>query len=114
MEADGCNRKQVKAKVPGNSFWGSLYILAMAKKFVIEGGRYLKGEIRIRGAKNAVTKQMVAALLAPGKSTLKNVPEIGDVEITKQILTSLGCVIDHQKDEGVLKIDATNLSTPAV
>lgn len=86
----------------------------MAKKFIIEGGRYLKGEIRIRGAKNAVTKQMVAALLAPGKSVLKNVPEIGDVEITKQILTSLGCVISHQADEGILEIDAKDLATHAV
>jgi UDP-N-acetylglucosamine 1-carboxyvinyltransferase len=86
----------------------------MAKKFVIEGGRYLKGEIRIRGAKNAVTKQMVAALLAPGKSVLSNVPEIGDVEITKQILSSIGCVIHHQKESGILEIDAANLNTHAV
>src|SRR3954469_2605491 len=92
----------------------SFYITSMAKKFLIEGGRYLKGEIQIRGAKNAVTKQMVAALLAPGKSVLKNVPEIGDVEITKQILSSLGCVISHQTDEGILEIDAKNLATPAV
>ena len=86
----------------------------MAKKFIIEGGRYLKGEIRVRGAKNAVTKQMVAALLAPGKSVLKNVPDIGDVEITKQILSSLGCKISHQKDEGILEIDAAELTTPEV
>src|SRR3954471_7147943 len=86
----------------------------MAKKFIIEGGRYLKGEIRIRGAKNAVTKQMVAALLAPGKSVLHNVPEIGDVEITKQILSSIGCVITHRKEEGILEIDAANLTTQVV
>ncbi|HLP42885.1 MAG TPA: UDP-N-acetylglucosamine 1-carboxyvinyltransferase, partial [Fibrobacteria bacterium] len=86
----------------------------MSKKFIIEGGHHLKGEIRVRGAKNAVTKEMVAALLAPGKSVLQNVPEIGDVEITKQILASVGCVVDHQKDEGVLSIDASALSTHAV
>jgi len=86
----------------------------MAKKFIIEGGRYLKGEIRIRGAKNAVTKQMVASLLAPGKSTLQNVPEIGDVEITKQILGSLGCTVTHEKEEGILSIDAAGLATHRV
>jgi UDP-N-acetylglucosamine 1-carboxyvinyltransferase len=86
----------------------------MAKKFIIEGGRYLKGEIRIRGAKNAVTKQMVAALLAPGKSVLQNVPEIGDVEITKQILASIGCKVEHDKDAGVLSIDAAGLNTHRV
>ncbi len=86
----------------------------MAKKFIIEGGRYLKGEIRIRGAKNAVTKQMVAALLAPGKSILSNVPEIGDVDITKQILASVGCIVTHQREEGILEIDASALSTHTV
>lgn len=86
----------------------------MPKKFIIEGGRYLKGEVRIRGAKNAVTKQMVAALLAPGKSELHNVPEIGDVEITKQILASIGCVVSHDKEGGVLSVDAGNLSTHRV
>lgn len=86
----------------------------MAKKFVIEGGRYLKGEIRIRGAKNAVTKEMVAALLAPGKSVLRNVPEIGDVEITKKILSSIGCKVEHAKDEGVLSVDAAGLNTHTV
>ena len=86
----------------------------MPKKFIIEGGRYLKGEIRIRGAKNAVTKQMVAALLAPGKSVLQNVPEIGDVEITKQILASIGCAVAHDKEGGVLSVDATNLATHRV
>ncbi|HKP96404.1 MAG TPA: UDP-N-acetylglucosamine 1-carboxyvinyltransferase [Fibrobacteria bacterium] len=86
----------------------------MAKKFIIEGGRYLKGEIRIRGAKNAVTKQMVAALLAPGKSVLHNVPEIGDVEITKQILSSIGCAVTHRKEAGILEIDSADLSTQVV
>jgi UDP-N-acetylglucosamine 1-carboxyvinyltransferase len=86
----------------------------MAKKFIIEGGRYLKGEIRVRGAKNAVTKQMVAALLAPGKSVLRNVPDIGDVDISKQILASVGCAVQHDKDEGILSIDAEGLATHAV
>ncbi len=86
----------------------------MAKKFIIEGGRYLKGEIQIRGAKNAVTKEMVASLLAPGKSLLKNIPEIGDVEITKQILSSVGCKVEHDLEKGQLSIDASNLSTSSV
>src|SRR3954470_3860792 len=86
----------------------------MAKKFIIEGGRYLKGEIRIRGAKNAVTKQMVASLLAPGRSVLQNVPEIGDVEITKRILASIGCSVDHDQEGGVLSLDAAGLATHRV
>ena len=42
----------------------------------VEGGKPLHGTIKVRGAKNFVSKAMVAALLAPGKSVLKNVPEI--------------------------------------
>jgi UDP-N-acetylglucosamine 1-carboxyvinyltransferase len=84
------------------------------KKFKIEGGRYLKGEVAIRGAKNAVTKEMVAALLAPGLSELVNVPDIGDVSITRRILESLGCVMQHDADAGTLRIDATHLNGPTV
>lgn len=86
----------------------------MARKYSIEGGRYLKGEIRVRGAKNAVTKEMVASLLAPGKSVLRNVPDIGDVDITRRILQSLGCVIRHEADAGRLEIDAAPLQGPEV
>lgn len=84
------------------------------KKFKIEGGRYLKGEVTVRGAKNAVTKEMVAALLAPGISELTNVPDIGDVSITRRILESLGCLIQHDADAGTLRIDAAALHGPEV
>ena len=47
----------------------------------VEGGKPLNGTIKVRGAKNFVSKAMVAALLAPGKSVLKNVPEIRDVHV---------------------------------
>jgi UDP-N-acetylglucosamine 1-carboxyvinyltransferase len=88
--------------------------MQMTRKFRIDGGKTLKGQVQIRGAKNAVTKEMVASLLAPGKSILKNVPEIGDVDITRKILSSLGCVITHKADEGILELDASNLQTPEV
>ena len=47
----------------------------------VEGGKPLNGTIKVRGAKNFVSKAMVAALLAPGTSVLKNVPEIRDVHV---------------------------------
>ena len=47
----------------------------------VVGGKPLNGTIKVRGAKNFVSKAMVAALLAPGKSVLKNVPEIRDVHV---------------------------------
>ncbi len=79
------------------------------KKYKLAGGRYLKGEITVRGAKNAVTKQMVASLLAEGKSRLKNVPLIGDVTVTSEILSSLGCGIEFNSDMGIMELDASKL-----
>ena len=56
----------------------------------IEPSGPLRGEVRVRGSKNAVTKHMVAAILGDTPSTISNAPEIGDVEITAGILRSLG------------------------
>ncbi len=86
----------------------------MGRKYLIEGGRYLKGEIAVRGAKNAVTKEMVAALLASGTTRLRNVPAIGDVDITRRVVESLGCKIKHDPEAGILEIDSSGLSTPEV
>ncbi len=86
----------------------------MDRKYVIEGGRYLKGEIAVRGAKNAVTKEMVAALLAAGKSTLRNVPDIGDVDITRRLLAALGCRVEHEREAGILCVHGETLDTPEV
>lgn len=86
----------------------------MTRTYGIEGGVRLQGEISVRGAKNAVTKQMVAALLAPGVTTLRNVPEIGDVEITKRVIESVGVAVDHDPSGGTVRIDATTLTGPEV
>lgn len=86
----------------------------MERKYLVEGGGNLQGEITVRGAKNAVTKEMVASLLAPGLSRLRNVPDIGDVDITRRILESLGCLIRHDAEAGTLEMDSSPLSTPEV
>lgn len=59
-------------------------------KFIVNGGRPLKGSVRIGGAKNASFKLMIASLLASGQSRLLNISKIGDVQITKKIIKDLG------------------------
>lgn len=86
----------------------------MARTYSIEGGVSLQGTISVRGAKNAVTKEMVAALLAPGATTLRNIPEIGDVEITKKVIEAVGVKVGHDTAAGVVTIDATTLAGPEV
>jgi UDP-N-acetylglucosamine 1-carboxyvinyltransferase len=59
-------------------------------EILVTGGVRLSGSVWVLGAKNAVLKQMVAALLAPGEHRLDNVPRILDVEFMGQVLGHLG------------------------
>lgn len=63
--------------------------------FRVEGGETLHGEVIVPGAKNSVLKLMAATLLAPGTSTLTNVPDIEDVTIMAELLRRLGCEVTH-------------------
>jgi len=60
----------------------------------IRGGRPLKGSVRVGGRKNAVLPLIAATLLADGSSRLENVPQIHDVMLYREILTSLGARVD--------------------
>jgi UDP-N-acetylglucosamine 1-carboxyvinyltransferase len=62
----------------------------------ITGGRPVAGEIRCLGAKNFATKAMVAALLGSTPTTLGNVPEIGDVDITLDLLRSIDVSVERR------------------
>ncbi len=61
------------------------------EKLVIEGGRPLRGSIRISGAKNAALPILIATLLAPGEHRLVNVPELADTSSTLSLLGRIGC-----------------------
>jgi UDP-N-acetylglucosamine 1-carboxyvinyltransferase len=65
-----------------------------AEAWSIQPNGPLVGEVRVSGSKNAVTKHMVAAMLGSEVSTVTNAPEVGDVGITADILTSLGVGVD--------------------
>ena len=77
--------------------------VASADRFRIVGGMPLNGQVAVTGAKNSVLKLMAASLLAPGKTVIRNVPAIADVEIMSELLTRLGCTI--QSSVGVITID---------
>lgn len=70
----------------------------------VTGGRPLSGEVRLTGAKNSVLKLMAAALLAPGESTITDVPDILDVEIMAELLRRLGCEVTHDKGQAQVVI----------
>ena len=77
--------------------------MATHDRFRVIGGTHLRGEVRISGAKNSALKLMAAALLAPGLSTIRNVPDIADVDIMGDLLTRLGCTVIN--NHGVVTID---------
>jgi len=60
-------------------------------KLIIEGGRPLKGTIRISGSKNAALPILVACLLARGPVRLSNVPHLRDINTSLKLLNILGC-----------------------
>ena len=55
-------------------------------RFRISGGCRLEGEVTVTGAKNSVLKLMAASLLAVGTTTIRNVPDIADVDIMACLL----------------------------
>jgi UDP-N-acetylglucosamine 1-carboxyvinyltransferase len=80
---------------------------------IVTGGRPLTGSVRVAGAKNSALKLMAAALLAPGESVIRNVPEISDVQVMAEVLEHLGARVGRDGD--VLSIDAgdiTSVETP--
>ncbi|MCW2692997.1 MAG: UDP-N-acetylglucosamine 1-carboxyvinyltransferase [Mycobacterium sp.] len=64
----------------------------------------LQGEVRVRGSKNAVTKHMVAALLGSGPSVIHNVPDVGDVAITTDILRAVGAEVILEDDGATVTV----------
>ncbi len=79
------------------------------EKLVIDGGKILRGEVDINGAKNAAVAILPAAVLASyGKCLIENIPDIEDVHCLERILTDLGCKI-NKIDRNTLEVDATTI-----
>ena len=71
----------------------------------VNGPARLVGEVTVTGAKNSALKLMAASLLAPGKNTLLNVPQIKDVEIMADLLTRMGCTVTFDKATHTMEIE---------
>ncbi len=64
--------------------------------FVINGGRRLKGRVRIHGSKNAALPIMAAALLCDEPITLLDVPDLSDIRNMIRLLEALGCTVSRE------------------
>lgn len=64
--------------------------------FVVRGGKTLSGEITPQGAKNEALQVICATLLTPGKVTIRNIPDIADVNKLIELLGCLGVRISRE------------------
>ena len=78
-------------------------------RITVRGGKPLTGRIRMKGAKNLVTKAMVAALLGEGPSELRSVPEISDVRVVQGLLELHG--VSVERDGDTLRLDPAKVRT---
>jgi UDP-N-acetylglucosamine 1-carboxyvinyltransferase len=77
----------------------------------VHGGTPLNGRVRVRGAKNLVSKAMVASLLGDSPSKLYDVPNIRDVEVVTGLLELHGVRVSKGETEGELVFDPSNVES---
>jgi UDP-N-acetylglucosamine 1-carboxyvinyltransferase len=79
------------------------------RHIVVRGGKRLSGEIAVEGAKNSALKLIAAALMAPGASSITNVPDISDVVTMGEVVAGLGARVERTDHRIV--VDATELTS---
>jgi len=77
-------------------------------KIIVDGGRRLTGNVVISGAKNAALPILVSSLLADGKNTYTNVPNLKDIQSTCVLLQNHGARVEAA--ENCVTIDAGSLN----
>ncbi len=78
------------------------------QRILIEGGKGLKGNVKVSGAKNAVLPLMAACILNSGLNTFTNVPDLADVRTMVKLLIMLGAKVEFEN--GNLTIDSSGIN----
>jgi len=79
------------------------------ERFVIKGGKSLKGTIKVNGAKNAALKILAATLLTDQECHISNVPQIEDIFRLIELLKDIGVEVEN-KSKGAYRIKAGNIN----
>ncbi len=80
-------------------------------KLLIRGGKALKGEMIVSGAKNAALPELCAALLTADAVTLRNVPKLQDISTMAKLIRHMGVEV-QQPEDGVMRLCAQRLEQP--
>ncbi|SCL91146.1 MULTISPECIES: UDP-N-acetylglucosamine 1-carboxyvinyltransferase [Tissierellales] len=78
------------------------------EKIVVEKSPPLKGNVRVSGAKNSALPILAASLLGTEDIILEDVPNLKDVDVICEVLTSLGAKVERY-EEGKIKINSVNI-----
>jgi UDP-N-acetylglucosamine 1-carboxyvinyltransferase len=78
-------------------------------RYFVEGGRPLKGEVAVSGAKNSALKIMAATLLLSEKVRLTNVPNLQDIRTMKSVLETLGEKIEYDSHTKIMDVDPSGV-----
>lgn len=77
------------------------------EKIIVTGGQKLKGSVKVEGAKNAVLPILTASLLASkDRTTIKDVPNLADVQIINEVLKSLNADVQYDVENNEININA--------
>ncbi len=76
----------------------------------VRGGGSIAGRVKISGAKNSVLKLMAATVLAEGRFTIRNVPDITDVRLMADLLRAMGSEVSYA--DAVLTVDTPADTVP--
>jgi UDP-N-acetylglucosamine 1-carboxyvinyltransferase len=83
-------------------------------KFIIRGGDTLLGTVRVSGAKNAALPCMAAALLTDEPVILENIPQVRDIQTTRNLLAAMGAEVElgYGRAQHRTTIHCATLSAP--
>ena len=98
------NIKNSNFEISRNAFFSNKYL-------EMKGVEFLKGNIKISGAKNSALVLIAASILSRGQINLFNVPRISDVLIMSKILTAMGMHIKSKANQ--LTINTNEINPPS-
>jgi UDP-N-acetylglucosamine 1-carboxyvinyltransferase len=79
------------------------------EELIIDGGIPLEGKVKAAGAKNAITKMLVASLLSDKACRFTNVPNISEVDITVSLLQEIGAEVHWDKENAIIEIQTKEI-----
>lgn len=76
----------------------------MNEVFKITGGKPLRGHVKAAGAKNAISKMLVASMISDKKCIFSNVPDISEVEVTVELCKEIGMEVAWDREAGIMEV----------